>query len=93
MPDPKLLEFTAQSFTAEKLEIKVKNISGKVLDDTLAIELFVPAYLANSKVNDAAKKAATNLKPIGVASLEGVVTGPASWSIWAKRERPHTIRN
>jgi hypothetical protein len=86
MPDPKLIEFTAQSFTAEKLEIKVKNISGKVLDDTLAIELFVPAYLANSKVNDAAKKAATNLKPIGVAGLEGVVTGPASWSVWAKRE-------
>jgi hypothetical protein len=86
MPDPKLLEFTSQSFTAEKLEIKVKNISGKALDDTLAIELFVPAYLANSKVNEAAKKAATNVKPIGVASLEGVVSGPASWSLWAKRE-------
>src|ERR1700754_97725 len=86
MPDPKLLEFSAQSFTADKLEIKVKNISGKVLDDTLAIELFVPAYLANSKINDAAKKAASNLKPVGVASLEGVVTGPASWSVWAKRE-------
>lgn len=86
MPDPKLLEFSAQSFTADKLEIKVKNISGKVLDDTLAIELFVPAYLANSKINDAAKKAASNLKPIGVASLEGVVSGPASWSVWAKRE-------
>lgn len=86
MPDPKLLEFSAQSFTADKLEIKVKNISGKELEDTLAIELFVPVSLANSKINDAAKKAASNLKPIGVASLEGVVTGPASWSVWAKRE-------
>lgn len=86
MPDPKLLEFSAHSFTADKLEIKVKNISGKVLEETLAIELFVPAFLANSKINDAAKKAATNLKPIGVASLEGLVTGPASWSVWAKRE-------
>lgn len=86
MPDPKLLEFSAQSFTADKLEIKVKNISGKALEETLAIELFVPAYLAHSKINDAARKAATNLKPIGVASLEGVVTGPASWSVWAKRE-------
>ena len=86
MPDPKLLEFSAQSFTADKLEIKVKNISGKVLEETLAIELFVPAYLANSKINDAAKKAATSLKPVGASSLEGVVTGPASWSVWAKRE-------
>lgn len=86
MADPKLLEFTVQTFTADKLELKVKNIGGKALEDTLAIELFIPAYLVNSKVNDAAKKAATNLKPIGVASLAGVVTGPDSWSVWAKRE-------
>ena len=86
MPDPKLLEFSAQSFTADKLEIKVKNISGKVLEETLAIELFVPAFLANGKITDAAKKAATSLKPVGASSLEGVVTGPASWSVWAKRE-------
>src|ERR1700752_1237021 len=86
MADPKLLEFTVQTFTADKLEIKVKNISGKLLEDTLTIELYIPKYLVNSKVNDAAKKAATNPKPIGVASLAGVVTGPDSWSLWAKRE-------
>lgn len=86
MPDPKLLEFTAQTFTTDKLDIKVKNISSNALEDTLAIELYIPTYLVNSKVNAAAKAAATNTKPIGVASLAGVVTGPDNWSVWAKRE-------
>ena len=86
MPDPKLLEFTVKSFTADKLEIKVQNISSTALEDRLSIELYAPKYLVNSKVNDAAKAAVTNTKPIGVASLAGVVSGPAGWSVWAKPE-------
>ena len=86
MPDPKLLEFSVQSFTADKLDLKVKNISTKILEQTLAIELFIPKYLVNSKINEAAKAASKNRKPIGVASLAGVVSGPESWSVWAKRE-------
>lgn len=90
MADPKLLEFTVKSFTAEKLEIKVNNISGKALDDTLTIELYVPTYLVNSKINVAAKAAVTNTKPIGAASLAGVVSGPAGWSVWVKPEGTNT---
>lgn len=86
MADPKLLEFTVQTFATDKLEIKVKNISGKALEETLAIELYVPTYLADSKINAAAKAAASSIKPVGVASLAGVVTGPTQWSLWARRE-------
>jgi hypothetical protein len=86
MPDPKLLEFTVQAYAADKLEIKVKNISAKALEETLAIELYVPTYLVDSRINAAAKAAATSTKPVGVASLAGVVTGPAQWSLWARRE-------
>src|SRR5690349_15429300 len=84
MPDP--LELTVQSFTADQLAIKVKNISSAALDRSLVIELFVPSYLANSKIKDASKAAATNKKPRGVATLSGVVTSPDGWSVWAKRE-------
>lgn len=84
MPDP--LELTVKSFTADQLEIKVKNISSAALDRSLVIELFVPSYLANSKIKDASKAAATNKKPRGVATLSGVVTSPEGWSVWAKRE-------
>ncbi len=86
MADPKVLELSVQTFTADKLEIKVKNISGAALERALSIELYAPAFLVNSKINDAAKAAVTNPKPIGVASLAGVVSGPDSWSVWAKPE-------
>ncbi len=86
MSDPNPLELTIHSFSAEQLSIKVKNISSVALDRSLSIELYVPSYLVNSKVKDAAKAAATNKKPLGVATLAGVVTGPDSWSVWAKRE-------
>ena len=84
--NPKVLELSVQTFTADKLEIKVKNISGAALERALSIELYAPAFLVNSKINDAAKAAVTNPKPIGVASLAGVVSGPDSWSVWAKPE-------
>ncbi len=86
MADPNPLELTIQSFSPEQLSIKVKNISGVALERSLSIELYVPSYLVNSKIKDAAKAAATNKKPLGVATLAGVVTGPDSWSLWAKRE-------
>ncbi|HEU4768928.1 MAG TPA: hypothetical protein VFS77_16200 [Pyrinomonadaceae bacterium] len=84
MPDP--LELTLQSFTTDKVEIKVKNVSSDVLSKSLVIELYVPSYLVSSKIKDAAKAAATAKKPVGVATLAGVVSGPEGWSVWAKRE-------
>lgn len=86
MSDPNPLELTIQSFSTEQLSIKVKNISSVALDRSLGIELFIPSYLVNSKIKDAAKAAATSKKPLGVATLAGVVTGPEGWSVWAKRE-------
>lgn len=90
MTDPKVFDLSVQSFTADKLEIKVKNISGDALKRALSIEFYAPTFLMNSKINDAAKAAATNLKPIGVASLAGVVSGPDSWSVWARRDSSDT---
>ena len=81
-----LFAFSVLTFTADKLEIKVKNISGNALGHTLTIELYAPKYLVDNRVKAAATKAATNQKPIGVASLAGVVTCPEGWSVWAKRE-------
>jgi hypothetical protein len=90
MAEPKVLELSVQTFTADKLEIKVKNISGDALSRALSIEFYAPTFLMNSKINDAAKAAATNTKPIGVASLAGVVSGPEDWSVWARRESSDT---
>lgn len=86
MADPKVLELTVQTYSADKLEIKVKNTSGAALEETLAIELYIPSYLVDSRINAAAKAAASSIKPVGVASLAGVVTGPDKWSVWARRE-------
>ena len=86
MPDSNPLEITIQSFSAEQLSIKVKNIGTVALERSLSIEFYVPSYLVSSKIKDAAKAAATNKKPLGVATLAGVVTGPDNWSVWAKRE-------
>jgi hypothetical protein len=80
------LEFTVQSFTANELAIKVKNISGASLDKTLTIEIYPPMYLVSAAVNDAAIKAASNEQPQGAMRLDGIVSGPQGWSIWARRE-------
>jgi len=81
-----LLEFKVQSFSTDELTIKIKNISGASLDDTLAIEVYPPMYLVSAAVNDAAVKSAKNESPPGAMRLDGVVTGPEGWSIWARRE-------
>jgi len=86
MADEQLLAFSVLTFTANQLEIKVKNTSGVGLNRTLAIELYPPMYLVNEKVAEAARAAATNPDLIGVASLANVVIGPPGWSVWAKRE-------
>ena len=82
----KPLEFSLVSFTTEKLEVRVRNTSGKVLDRSLAVEFYPPKYLVSGEVNAASIAAATNEKPIGVATLDKVVTRPEGWSVWAKRE-------
>lgn len=81
-----VLGLSLQSFTTDQLEIKVKNTSGELLDKTLVIELYPPSYLVSAPINEAAKKAPTNQKPVGSMRLDGVVTGPAGWSVWARRE-------
>lgn len=81
-----LLELTAVTFTATQLAIKVKNISGKSLDQRLVIEFYPPAYLVDDKINAAAIAAATNDNPPGAKGLAGIVTGPQGWSIWVRRE-------
>src|SRR5215212_3977092 len=80
------LEFTLQSVTSSELAIKLKNTSGTSLDKTLTIEIYPPATLVSAAVNDAAIKAADNEEPPGAMRLDGIVTGPAGWSVWARRE-------
>src|SRR5262245_2070625 len=89
MPE-KPLEFSVLTFTTDKVELKVKNISSNALDRGLAIELYASKYTVNDKVNEAAKAAVTNPKPVGVASLANVVTCPEGWSVWAKPETSDT---
>src|SRR5215204_5030121 len=86
MADAQLLEFSVQSVTANLLEIKVKNVSGAVLDKTIVIDIFPPAQLVSKPVKDKAIAATTSQKPIGAASLGGIVTCPSGWSVWARRE-------
>jgi hypothetical protein len=85
-----LLEFTVQSFTPNELAIKVKNTSGTSLDNTLTIEIYPPTTLVSAAINDAAIKAASNEEPPGAMRLDGVVSGPEGWSIWARRESSDT---
>src|SRR6185503_4657058 len=80
------LGLTLQSFTTDHLEIKVKNTSGALLDKTLVIELYPPAYLVSAPITEAARKAPTSQKPVGSMRLDGIVSCPAGWSVWAKRE-------
>jgi hypothetical protein len=86
MPDQPLLELSAVSFTAQQLVIKIKNVSGRTLDKTLAIEFFSPAYLMDERIRQAAREAAISTKPPGAKSLGGVVLCPQGWSIWARAE-------
>ena len=91
MPSPNVLEFTVQSFTPTQLAVKVKNISGAVLDKPLTIELYPLLSLVDQRIKDAAKAAATNPDLAGVATLKGVVTGALGWSVWAKGEMSDSI--
>ena len=79
-----VLKLSLQSFTAEQLEIKVHNSSGALLDKTLVIELYPPSYLVSAAINEAAKKAPANKN--SSMRLDGIVTCPAGWSVWARRE-------
>src|SRR3954447_8262181 len=81
-----MLEFTVQSFTAKELAIKIKNTSDGSLNETITIEIYPAMYLVSAAVNDAAVKAATNQQPPGAMRLDGIVSGPEGWSIWARRE-------
>lgn len=85
-----MLEFSVVSFTADKLEIKVKNSSTNVLDLPLTIQLYPPSYLVTNQINELAKEAAKSQTPPGVKSLADIVTGPEGWSVWAKRETSDT---
>jgi hypothetical protein len=83
---PELLEFTLHALTANELAIKIKNTSSTSLDKTLVIEIYPPMSLVSAAVNEAAVKAADNEDPPGAMRLDGIVTGPEGWSIWARRE-------
>ena len=81
-----LLELTVVTYTANQLAIKVKNVSGAALDKRLVVEFSPPAYLVDNRINAAAKAAADIDNTPGATSLQGIVTGPQGWSVWARRE-------
>ncbi|HYV13293.1 MAG TPA: hypothetical protein VE980_20480 [Pyrinomonadaceae bacterium] len=81
-----LLQLVPVTFTDRLLEIKVKNTTGAVLDKRLVIEISPPAHLVDEKIIEAAREAAVSEDPPGAASLAGIVTGPAGWSVWVRRE-------
>jgi len=84
MSDP--LQFTLLPLTLSHLEIKVKNIGAGALDRTLVININPPMSIVTKVINDKAVESAKSKKPIGTASLDGIVTGPAGWTTWARRE-------
>lgn len=84
------LEFTLQSVTAKELTIKVKNTGNTSLDKTLTIELYPPMHLVSKAVQAAAVAAADNEETPGAMRLDGIVSGPDGWSIWARRESSDT---
>lgn len=85
LKDPKkVLELSLLSFKSEQLEIKVRNSSGALLDKTLVIELYPPSYLVSAAINEAAKNAPANKN--SSMRLDGIVTCPEGWSVWARRE-------
>lgn len=85
MPDPTVLEFAVQSFTANQLAIRVKNSSGGALDKPLTIQFSAPKYLVDHRVRAAVEAAPHN--PGGVTTLDTIVTGAeANFSVWANPE-------
>ncbi|HKG47207.1 MAG TPA: hypothetical protein VKB02_10795 [Pyrinomonadaceae bacterium] len=85
MPDARVLDLTVQSYSANQLAIKVKNISGVSLDKPLTMEIACPKYLMDQRIRDAADAAAG--KPRGVMTLDAVVTGvEGKFSVWAQPE-------
>jgi len=80
------LEISLLTFTASQLEIKVKNTSGGSLDKVLVIEFQPPMFLVSDELSEAAKDAAVSTDPPGAKNLEGIVSGPEGWSVWARRE-------
>ncbi|MET0646942.1 MAG: hypothetical protein ABW208_10005 [Pyrinomonadaceae bacterium] len=67
-----------------ELEIDVKNMSATGDWVTpLLIEFKLPADLTTQAVQDAALAASTSEEPRNMASLGGVVTAAAGWSVWA----------
>lgn len=91
MPDPQLLKFSVDGYTADQLTLKVQNTSGASLDKGMTIELRPVAYLLDQRIKDAAREAATNPQLPGVKSLSGIVSGPSGWTVWAMRESTDNI--
>ena len=81
-----LLEISLLNVTANQLEVKVKNTNGASLDKVLVIELQPPMYLVSDELTEAAREASLSLDPPGAKNLEGIVSGPEGWSVWARRE-------
>jgi hypothetical protein len=86
IPPKPLLDFTVQSYTADQLAIKVKNVSGSVLDKTLSIEMNPPLYLLSPRFDDALEKAPFSRKPTGAVNIGSIVTGPEGCTVWLRRE-------
>jgi len=80
-----LLDLTVQSFTASQLAIKVKNISGAVLDKELKMEITLPKVLLSVDIRKAADKAPTKEPPI--SNVDDYVKGTeGKVSTWAEPE-------
>jgi hypothetical protein len=82
MVDAKVLNLTVQSFTANKLIIKVENRSG-ALDKPLALEITFPKYLLDKRIRDA-----VDLAPLTSGGVYvDVVTGVENkFTVWAQPE-------
>lgn len=86
-PAPKpLLQFSVQSYTADQLAIRVKNVSGASLDKTLSIEMNPPLYLLSPSFDEAVEKAPFSRKPTGAVNIAGIVSGPEGCTVWLRRE-------
>jgi hypothetical protein len=84
MADAKL-DLTVQSFTANQLAIKVKNISGAALDEPMKMEITFPKVLLSQDISDQADKASKNDPPI--ATVDDYVKGTeGKFSVWAEPE-------
>ncbi len=84
MSETTKLTFTARPITSDKLEIEVKNGAAPLVNP-LMIEVTLPLQMVTKDVQNAAKLA--RQKESGMASLAGVVTVPAGWTVWAFREQ------